>query len=121
MKTNKPRKIANIFLHIFGFALCVLPPIICTLFYFPLWSESAKALSGGVLLLALVSAIPVFKLLKKHFESPASYTVWLFLFIIFFALSKIAAEMTVISFVGFISNALGALMFRMARRKTENE
>ncbi len=121
MKTNKTRKFANIILHIVGFALCTMPPIVCTLFYFPLWKESAKALSGGVLLLILISAIPVFKLIKKHFESPASYTVWLTIFIIFFALSKIATEMTVISFVGFISNALGTLMFRIARRKPENE
>lgn len=121
MKTNKSFKIVNTVLHIVGFSLCILPPIVCTLFYFPLWKESAKALSGGVLLLVLVSAMPVFKLLKRHFESPASYTVWLALFIIFFALSKIATEMTVISFVGFIGNALGAFMFRLARRKPKNE
>ena len=117
MKSLKKSNFVNNILHTLGFSLCTLPPIICTLLYFPLWKESTKALSGGVLLLVLISVIPIYKLIKKHFESPASYTVWLLLFIIFFALSRIAMEMTVISFVGFVGNLVGAFLFRLARRK----
>ena len=121
MKKFEKSKFVNIVLHIIGFSLCILPPIICTLLYFPLWKESAKALSGGVLLLVLISVIPIYKLIKKQLVSPASYAIWLGLFIIFFALSKIAVEMTVISFVGFVSNLLGAFLFRIARRKRADE
>ena len=47
-------------------------------------------------------------------KSPAVYTLWLIAFIAFSSLSRIADEMTVISFFGFISNAAGAVLFRLA-------
>ncbi len=119
MKRLKNSKIVNCILHIIGFSFCVMPPIACTLSYFPLWNESAKALSGGVLLLFLTAAFPLFKMLREHFKSPASYTVWLCLFLLFFALSKIADEMTVISFVGFLGNAVGAVILHIAKKRTD--
>ena len=39
------------------------------------------------------------------------------LFVLFFVLSKIADEMTVIAFVGFVSNLLGALLFKLSGLK----
>ena len=47
--------------------------------------------------------------------------VWLVLFVLFFMLSKIANEMTVISFVGFVSNVTGAILFYIAKRIREKE
>ncbi len=121
MNKGEKSKFVNIILHILGFCLCIVPPVICTGLYFPLWRESAQALSGGVLLLLLIAAFPLYKYVKKLLESPASYTLWLILFIIFFALSKIATEMTVISFVGFVGNALGAVCFYFAKRGKRDE
>jgi nicotinamide riboside transporter PnuC len=48
--------------------------------------------------------------------SYSSYFLWLILFLLFFALSKIADQMTVISLVGFIGNLLGAICFFIAKR-----
>lgn len=113
--TNK-RIFAKLGLQFLGYLLCIVPPIVCTLSYFPLWRSAEKSVSVAVLVLILIAALPLYKLVKEKLKSPASYTVWLLLFILFFTLSKIAAEMTVISFVGFIGNALGAVFFAGARR-----
>ena len=116
MKLLKSRVFAKYGLHILGFLLCILPPVICTASYFPIWKESGQAVSGGVLLLLLIAAYPLYKFIKRSLASPAAYTVWLALFILFSLLSRIAEQMTVISFVGFIGNALGAVCFYFARR-----
>ena len=85
-------------------------------------SETGAVLSGFALILLLLSFVPLFKLVKKMLESPAAHTMWLICFILFFCLSKIADEMTVISFVGFVSNLIGAAIFKLAdRRIGENE
>ncbi len=47
--------------------------------------------------------------------------MWFLCFALFFSLSKIADEMTVISFVGFVSNLIGAGVFKLAGRSGENE
>ena len=116
MNDKKTSVFAKYALQILGLALCIAPPLICTASYFPVWKESAQALSGGVLLLLLISAIPIYKIVKKRIASPASYTVWLILFAIFFTLSSIAEQMTVISFFGFVGNVLGAVCFKIAKR-----
>ena len=116
---SKPR--SNIFvscaLHIAGFALCILPPAVCTLSYFPLWKASGfeSCIAGGTALLLVLCAIPLWKLFKKGLESYSSYLIWLILFLLFLALSRIATQMTVISFVGFIGNLLGAICFRIGK------
>ena len=118
----KKRSKTNIFvilaLHITGFALCILPPAICTLAYFPLWKTVGyeSCIAGGTALLLALCAIPLYKLLRKWLSSYSSYLIWLILFLLFFALSKIADQMTVISLVGFIGNLLGAVCFHIARR-----
>lgn len=114
--TNKPT-FANIILHIAGFALCIVPPAVCTLCYFPLWKtvDYESCLAGGGALLLAICAVPLYKLIAKAMQSFSAYIMWLIAFLLFFSLSKIADEMTVISFVGFVSNLLGAILFRLAR------
>jgi hypothetical protein len=80
--------------------------------------------SGGALLLLIAAWVPVTKLFRRIFSSPASYTMWLVIFLVFFALSAIAEQVKVISFVGFMGNALGALCFKACGSKRmggENE
>ena len=119
MKKQRNNSIfVNSVLHIIGLCLCIAPPAVCTLMYFPLWknADAGTNIAGGCALLLVLCAMPLFKLLKRHFSSAASYVFWLASFLLFFALSKIAHEMTVISFVGFVSNAVGAVFFAIARR-----
>ena len=119
----KTRPILAAVLNLAAVAISVLPAAICTGCYFPLWIDRGPAtiISGTSLILILISAIPLFKLLRKHFSSASAYMVWLVLFVLFFMLSKIADEMTVISFVGFISNVIGAVLFNVAKRIDSKE
>ena len=105
-------------LHILGLLLCILPPTVCTLSYFPFWESYglAHCLAGGGALVLVICAMPMLKLLKR-IEGISSYVVWLILFLIFLALSKIAEQMTVISLVGFVGNLLGAICFHLAKRE----
>lgn len=118
---TKPSK-SNIFvslgLHIVGFLLCILPPAICTLMYFPFWREVGyeSCIAGGTALLLALCAIPLYKLIKRFFTSYSSYMIWLVLFLLFLALKEIADQMTVISLVGFVGNLLGAVCFYLAKR-----
>ena len=115
---NKGALKHRLILRTAGLILCILPPLAATLFYFPVWAvEGTKIVSGITLLLLALSALPLYKLLRDMLRSPASYTVWLILFLLFALLSKIAEEMTVISFVGFISNTLGAVLLRLGRKE----
>ena len=110
---------ANLALHILGFSLCIIPPLVCTLSYFPLWKSVGyeSCIAGGSALLLILCFFPLLKFLTKALTSYGSYLIWLLCFLLFFALSKIAEQMTVISLVGFIGNLLGSLCFAAARRR----
>ena len=69
------------------------------------------------MLLLLLAALPLYRGIKKILRSPSAYQLWLFSFVLFFLTSRIADEMTVISFVGFVGNALGAVCFRLAGKR----
>lgn len=114
-------KYANIYLHISGYLLCIIPPLACTLTYFPLWGEGGFKLNALCVLVVTVAIFPVIKLVRRLLKSDATYIFWFILFISFYALAKIADEMTVISFVGFISNSLGAILIRVGGKKNGRE
>ena len=124
MKMQISKKWAiSLLLRLAGIALCVVPVTVSILCYFPVWrAEGGEVLLSGVtmLLLALAS-LPLYKLLAHKLRSPAAYTVWLIAFLIFLSLSKIADEMVVISFTGFVGNALGAIVYRLAEGGRNDE
>lgn len=103
-------------------AVSVIPVAAATLSYFSLWSErgGAAVLSGGALILMLLASAPIFKLIKRALASPSIPLIWLVFFLLFFTLRSIADEITVISLVGFISNSIGALIFKFASRYKVN-
>ena len=105
-----------------GITLCVLPVTAAILCYFPVWvAEGGEGIVPGITLLLLVlAALPLWRLIRRALASLASYTLWLIAFVVFLCLSRIADEMTVISFVGFVGNALGAIMFKLSDRLRDN-
>lgn len=121
IKLKNNAKFANIILHFLGFSLCIVPPLACTLSYFPLWKSVGyeHCLAGGSVLLVVLCFFPLLKFIGRAITSYSSYVAWLLCFVLFFALSRIAEQMTVISMVGFISNLLGALCFKIARRSRD--
>ena len=123
MKLQKTSPFVTFCLHILGFLLCIAPPAVCTLYYCPLWKEVGyeSCIAGGVALLLALCAIPLYKLIRRSVIGLSSYMMWLLLFLLFFAMSKIADQMTVISLVGFISNLMGAVCFALAKRGAKKE
>ncbi len=114
----RPLNIRALFLRALGLMLCCLPAVTCILLYFPLWKSrgAGAVLSGFTVLLLALAMLPFYRSVKRFFESSASYTLWLIAFVLFLCLSKIADEMTVISFAGLIGNLLGAACFKLAER-----
>ncbi len=105
--------------RLLGLLFSVLPPLICTVLYFPIWRErSAEVMLSGIsLILLALSVLPAYRLFVKYMRSPSAYMIWFIIFVLFLLLSKIADDMTVISFVGFISNLMGAVFFKLSKRK----
>lgn len=116
------RDIKPLVLRLLGIAMCVVPVTVAILSYFPMWigeGEGAVICGFTVLLLSL-AALPFYRAIKRFLMGASVYTLWLIAFLLFFALSEVADEMTVISFVGFISNLFGAILLKASRRdKTE--
>ena len=121
MKAANKRTFVNSILHIIGFLLCFVPASVCTMMYFPVWREAGalSCLAGGGALILIIVALPLFKLLRRVLSGASSYMMWLIAFILFFSLSRIATEMTVISFVGFVSNLIGAVLMKIGRKSYE--
>lgn len=116
----------QLILRILGLIISVIPPAIAVISFFPIWREGGAEvmLSGLALCLLLISAIPLFRTVKSVLRSPSAPIIWFIVFILFFALSKIADDITVIAFVGFVSNLIGAIFFNLAKkcgRIKENE
>ncbi len=105
-------------LYFSGLLISVLPVLLATLSYFPLWCKRGGeyALSGITLILLIIAALPLLRTIRARLRSPSAYTVWLIIFLLFYALSKIADEVVVIAFVGFISNLIGAFIFSLSRK-----
>ena len=101
-----------------GLASSVLPPALCVLFYFPTWLERdvSSVLSGFTLLLLTLAFLPMLRLFRERGKTPSAPVLWGLLFLLFFSLSHIAAEMTVVCFWGFLGNLAGAVFFRLARK-----
>ena len=101
-----------------GIAVSVIPVSVAIFSYFPLWisRNDTSLLSGISLLLICLAIVPLFKYLKQFWHSPSAPLMWFLAFILFFLLSRIASEMTVISFVGFVSNLIGTVCFRISKR-----
>lgn len=101
-----------------GLIFSTLPPFLAVLSYFPIWRErgAETILSGLSLCLILICAVPLIRSVKRALYSPSAPLLWLLVFIVFFALSKIAEDVTVIAFVGFISNLIGAFFYAIAKR-----
>ena len=113
----------RILIQALGTAVCVIPVCVAILSYFPLWirKSDACALSGIALCLILMAMVPFYKQILSILKTPASYTLWLIAFVLFFFLSRIADAVTVIALVGFISNLAGALIFKLNPYKKKGD
>ena len=112
---NNPTK--RLLFGFLGLTISIIPVTVAIFSYFPLWidRDDTSLLSGISFILLCTALIPMYKHFKRIMRSPSVPLMWLIIFVLFFMLSRIADEMTVISFVGFISNLVGSLFFKLAR------
>ena len=115
MENNKLRALA---MNTLGLAISIIPVLVTATSYFPIWARrgGAYVISGFAVILCILALSPLIKFIKEALKSPSSYMLWLMTFLLFLLLSRIADEMTVISFVGFISNLIGAFFFKAAKK-----
>lgn len=116
---NNPTR--QLLFNALGLFFSVIPPAVSIFSYFPIWvaREDASVVSGLSLVLILAALIPCFKYVKEALRTASAPFMWLVIFITFMLLSKIAHEITVISFVGFVGNTIGAIFFKLARTKRD--
>lgn len=105
-------------LYFTGVIFSVLPVTLTTLLYFPLWQSegSGHVISGVALLLLLLAFLPAIRILMAKIKSPSAVLLWFIVFALFFALRKIADQITVIAFFGFLGNLIGAVFFKLSGR-----
>ncbi len=105
-------------LRIIGLAVCIVPPIITTLDYFPLWfSQTETTLSVLSAMLIALCCIPFYKQIISYFKgTPASWVVWLVIYIIVAVFNKLADGVETVAFMGVLSNLAGGFIFRLEKR-----
>lgn len=109
-------------LRLIGIMLSVIPPAVATLEFFPLWlSGGETTLSAVSLVLLLFSAIPIFRLFKKHLHSPSPFMLWFVLWLALRMFLPIAAAIETIALVAFPTSLLGAVCFRLAKKREKRK
>lgn len=104
-------------LRIIGLGLCILPPAVATLSFFPLWlNREESALSAFALLLLLLACLPLFRALRTFLRSPSAWMLWLVLFILLGLFRSIADGLYMISFFGLLGGIGGGICFAVAKR-----
>ena len=108
----------RLLLKFIGLFFSTVPAVAAILTYFPIWAKRdvGALISGFTLVLILIALIPLWRVIKRIFKTPSAYLIWFLIFVAFLLLSHICDEMIVISFTGFISNLIGAVFFKLARR-----
>ena len=102
-----------------GAVLCIAPPAITTLVYFPAWVEksSASTVSGLSLFLLLLSII---KMLKGFFATPSAPVLWGVVLVFAFLFRSIIDQICVIAFVGVISSLVAMVVFKQRDKYNSN-
>lgn len=113
-------RVKYLVLNILALALCIAPPAITALYYFPLWTDATARVSGLAVLILIVCAIPFWRVLRDTFKNPSVKTIWFVGLLTFWLIRPIVDEMIVICAVGCIANWIGGLIFKWRDKYKEN-
>lgn len=96
----------------------VAAPLAATLSQFPVWVDksSTATVSGLFVVFALLSAIPLIRVIKQYLKSPAAWLVWTVITVFVIALRNIIDQMFIICLVGLVANLLGAGLHKIAEK-----
>lgn len=116
------KNVKSLVYNILGYVLCIVPATICTLTQFPLWMQDRNSclslLSLGVLGLCV---LPLWRMIKEGLKSPSAWKLWLILFLTFTVVEHIIIGLRIIALVAFPTSALGAVLFRLAKREKDKK
>ena len=98
-------------------------PLAVTLSYFPLWVQKSAetTVSGIAVVFALLSLIPVLRVLKKRMKSPAAWMVWTVLAVVLIAINTIIDQAIVVAVFGAAANGVGAVIYKVGDRIENKE
>lgn len=114
--------VKKILLDLTGLLFCLVPPIIVTFGYFPLWKHSVglwASLGGGVAVAFIIVAVVLSKYIKAKLNTPSPVIIFLLCYGFFALMQKVSEGLTVISFWGFVGSAVGAVFFWWSKRYEE--
>ena len=108
----------SIILSFVGMVVSIVPPLITTVHYFPIWVERSPSatISGTVTFLGILCFVPLYKKLLQSLKTPSAPVMWGMLAALMFIMKEIANEMFVIAVVGAVSNLVGCAIFKYARK-----
>ena len=89
-------------------------PIGAALTQFPVWVEdSAEAtVSGLFLVVALLSAVPIFRLMRDRLKSPFMPLIWIAITVALLALRAIINDLILIGAIASVSNTAGWALYK---------
>lgn len=112
-------------IYIIGLVIACGVPLIVALFQFPLWKAkgggyiSSYTLSGAAIVLIPFCLIPFWRHIKEYFKNPSAWLLWSIIFIVFYIIDKIAAEIVIISAFGAVANIIAAILFYLSKKIKE--
>ncbi len=105
----------RLLLRILGLILCIAPPALTALEYFPLWlGDGKQALNALALLLLSLCALPLWRQIKRLLSSPSLWSVWFLLWLFLTLFAPLIEGLTAISFMGFLGGIPGAIFLHLA-------
>lgn len=105
-------------LRIWGYAFCVIPPVLAVLEHFPLWVKEGRttAFSAMSILLLLLCCIPFRRGIRQCLRSPSPWQMWLILLVLLYFAKNITDGLLAVAAVGFPSSLAGSLFFWRAKK-----
>lgn len=111
------RKQIGVILFAIGLLFCIVPPVLATLEYFPLFKEQpAKGVSALSVVFLFIAVVPLWKYIKRALKSPSAWMIWLVIWLFSLCFEPIVTQMKVIGFVSLAGSVVGAIFFRLARK-----
>lgn len=106
-------------LAVVGYTLCILPPALAVLEYFPIWMQTGeKRLSAIAVVLFAACFYPALRAIRQHIKTPSALLFWLLLFLFICAFRAVVDELFVISLVALASSAPGTACLYISKRLT---
>lgn len=97
----------------------VVPAFLAAIYYFPIWYEADKfeiVLPAVGVLFFCICSIPLIRWVGQVIKSPSAPFIWTVMWLFLFTVEKIIEQLIIISGIGALGNAIGALLWAASRK-----